>query len=71
MITLEQVTKVYSGKPGCMCGCLGKYYEAGSAMAKKVVRLINEHNGRIEENGEWAEVQIGQREYVAYLAVRS
>ena len=25
MFTLANVTKVYSGKPGCMCGCRGKY----------------------------------------------
>ena len=24
-ITPEQVLRAYSGKPGCMCGCLGKY----------------------------------------------
>ena len=25
MFTLANVQKVYSGKPGCMCGCRGKY----------------------------------------------
>jgi hypothetical protein len=25
MYTLANVTKVYSGKPGCMCGCRGRY----------------------------------------------
>jgi hypothetical protein len=25
MFTLANVKKVYSGKPGCMCGCRGKY----------------------------------------------
>ena len=25
MFTLANVEKVYSGKPGCMCGCRGKY----------------------------------------------
>lgn len=24
-IKIEDVAKVYSGKPGCMCGCNGKY----------------------------------------------
>ena len=25
MLNVEKVAKVYSGKIGCMCGCLGKY----------------------------------------------
>lgn len=25
MFTLANVQKVYSGRPGCMCGCRGKY----------------------------------------------
>jgi len=25
MYTLANVQKVYTGKPGCMCGCRGKY----------------------------------------------
>lgn len=25
-ITADDVLKVYSGKLGCMCGCLGRYY---------------------------------------------
>jgi len=25
-ITTDDVLKVYSGKLGCMCGCLGRYY---------------------------------------------
>jgi len=30
MFTLANVQKVYSGKPGCMCGCRGKYsYASG------------------------------------------
>jgi hypothetical protein len=32
MYTLANVKKVYTGKPGCMCGCRGKYsYTAGCA----------------------------------------
>ena len=31
MFNLNNVEKVYSGKIGCMCGCLGKYsYNAGA-----------------------------------------
>ena len=29
--SLSNVLRVYSGKPGCMCGCKGKYSEAGES----------------------------------------
>jgi hypothetical protein len=29
-ISLENVTSVYSGKPGCCCGCLGKHTYASA-----------------------------------------
>jgi hypothetical protein len=25
-VTIDQVARVYSGRPGCGCGCRGKYY---------------------------------------------
>ena len=34
MYTLANVTKVYSGKPGCMCGCRGKYSYTAHGAAK-------------------------------------
>lgn len=67
LIAAENVSRVYSGKIGCACGCKGKYYEAGSPMVKKVVRLINENGGKLEKDSQWAEVEIGERVYVAYL----
>lgn len=33
--TLEQIKEVYSGKPGCACGCRGKYYPCTEEMAKE------------------------------------
>lgn len=27
-VIATNVVRVYSGKPGCMCGCLGKYWSA-------------------------------------------
>jgi hypothetical protein len=33
MATLDKVTKVYSGKPGCMCGCNGKWTYSSTAKA--------------------------------------
>jgi hypothetical protein len=31
MFDLSKVTKAYSGKPGCLCGCRGKYSYAEGA----------------------------------------
>ena len=52
MFTLENVTKVYTGKPGCMCGCRGKYsYTAHGAAAAQlgddVSDSINERSVKI------------------------
>lgn len=32
--TLENIRSVYSGKPGCCCGCLGKHYYASKHVAE-------------------------------------
>ena len=52
MFTLANVTKVYSGKPGCMCGCRGKYsYTAKSAVEDgpgyDVSEFVNERSVKI------------------------
>lgn len=33
-ITVDDVLKVYSGKLGCMCGCLGRYYVTAERRAE-------------------------------------
>jgi len=38
-LTVEEVERVYSGKPGCGCGCRGRYYESGPMVAK-VLKLV-------------------------------
>ena len=53
MLTLANVQKVYSGKPGCMCGCRGKYsytahgavegnpgYDVSDSINERSVKLI-------------------------------
>jgi hypothetical protein len=35
-INIADVAKIYSGKPGCMCGCKGRYVEG-----EKALRLLN------------------------------
>ena len=46
MNTLANVEKVYSGKPGCMCGCRGKYsYAPGCGDGKYDV--VNERSVKL------------------------
>lgn len=42
---IEKVSRVYSGKPGCMCGCRGKYWpktqnDTHTANDKKMIKKI-------------------------------
>ena len=46
-IDLDKVVRVYSGKPGCGCGCNGKY-STDARNIKRVTKLIN---AAIEEFG--------------------
>jgi len=32
---IEQIDQVYSGKPGCACGCRGTYYPANEQVARQ------------------------------------
>lgn len=80
-ITSDMITRVYSGRPGCMCGCLGSYWtnpkfkDASSSVCdtRQVSRILN----RILKDPR-AVLQDGyilyisnlvskEREYVAYL----
>lgn len=36
-LTAADVVRVYSGKPGCACGCRGTYYEPASPSFRRVV----------------------------------
>jgi len=37
---VSDVRRVYSGRPGCGCGCRGKYYDAPHNMVKRVYRIL-------------------------------
>jgi hypothetical protein len=79
MFTLANVEKVYSGKPGCMCGCRGKYsYAPGcedradrddnvSARSVKIIfnKVMNHPKHKIEDN--CAFVDTGSRNLVVYF----
>ena len=52
MLDISKIVKTYSGKVGCMCGCLGKYsYTADGAANHSpgydVTNSINERSVRI------------------------
>jgi len=64
----EDVAQVYKGKPGCRCGCLGKYWEPKdlkfNLMYEKVmsifreriefgIEVIKEYIYNVEFNGKW------------------
>jgi hypothetical protein len=42
MLTLNGTTRSYSGKPGCMCGCIGTYNESERARKLAITQLLND-----------------------------
>ena len=68
MFTLADVKTVYSGKPGCMCGCRGKYTTPEqSARSVKLIfnKVMNNPAHKIEDG--IAFVDTGSRNLVVYF----
>ena len=69
---MQDVIRIYSGKPGCMCGCQGKYYTPQDRGFKRVLNKFlanadfNDPKVLDKDNG-WATVELDQRMYVAYF----
>lgn len=71
------VVRAYKGKPGCMCGCKGKYYTSSKvdhsivnpAMVTKILRTIqaNEDLVEIDEGGAWISARVDGKDNVVYL----
>ncbi len=65
-----RVENVYSGKQGCMCGCLGRYWETGP-MVKKVLNILKTHEHAKVQDGYILFIDYpnrdGKRNYVVYL----
>jgi len=40
MIEAKDVVRTYSGKPGCMCGCQGKYNENPKSFKAALTRML-------------------------------
>jgi hypothetical protein len=68
MFTLDNVKTVYSGKPGCMCGCRGKYTTPEqSARSVKLIfnKVMNNPAHKVEDG--IAFVDTGSRNLVVYF----
>jgi hypothetical protein len=65
MFTLANVERVYSGKPGCMCGCRGTY----SISQRSVKILFNKvmNNPKHKMDGNIAYVETATRNLVVYF----
>ena len=77
-VTIDQVTRVYNGRPGCGCGCRGKYYpEVEGAeptahdrgMMTRILRLVKANPAASGKDGIlFSETT---RNYWVYLTARS
>ena len=71
MLTVEQTTRSYSGRRGCMCGCLGKYNETHRARKLAITELLKDPRVKFDA---WAQdtegclfVETATRNRVLYL----
>jgi hypothetical protein len=77
MVDASKVVKVYSGRPGCACGCRGNY-STNPKTIKLITRRINEIltmlNGELKKggyetyavDGHFIAAENGHRAYTAY-----
>jgi len=64
----HNIKRVYSGKPGCMCGCRGKYTESGAQVTKVYNMVMNHPDVKFSEVGKCAYLEpVGNRNYVVYF----
>jgi hypothetical protein len=66
------IVRAYSGKPGCMCGCRGKYYEPGERglthVLHKIQAAVREQPAEIQIDSDLIYVQVNEsRCYALYL----
>lgn len=81
-MVLENVKKVYTGRPGCMCGCLGKYSypetnrkesdERGGTVSERSVKIlfnkiINHPKVEFADDGQYAVLETDSRQLVVYF----
>ena len=64
VIDPSTVSRVYSGRPGCMCGCQGNY-STNPATIKLICNKIAALGG--ESTPDWHTAETPSRSYTAYL----
>ncbi len=63
------VKKVYSGKPGCCCGCRGIYRPVDSRLGKKLQKLFLENLDAVKMNGDdHAYIETEKKLFIAYFS---
>lgn len=66
--SLQNVKRAYTGKPGCMCGCRGKYSDGGTRSAKIIYnKIMNNPNKIIDEEHGFAYIETDTRNLVVYF----
>ena len=48
MLTVMDTVRAYSGRPGCMCGCVGKYNEGERARKMALTALLKDPTVRLQ-----------------------
>jgi hypothetical protein len=69
MLTVNQTTRSYTGKPGCMCGCNGTYNESERARKMAITALLKNPAVRYDSWGDEGAVFVvtATRNRVLYL----
>jgi hypothetical protein len=48
MITVDQTVRAYTGRPGCMCGCMGKYKDSERSRRLAITQLLANPEVRLQ-----------------------
>lgn len=64
-ISANDIGKVYSGRPGCGCGCNGKYWEDARNI-KRIVKIMNSRPSEVTDDGGIFALENDTRYYWAY-----
>ena len=48
MLKVEHTTQSYSGKPGCMCGCMGNYNQSSRACKMAITQMTKDPKVRLQ-----------------------
>ncbi len=65
----ENIERVYSGKPGCMCGCRGKYSSEGRGVSIIYNKVMNHPSMKLDEQAKcaWIDDRKASRNLVVYF----